>query len=80
MIGYIARKTNYHVVALLIGVILGPLLEANVMRALRISGGELSVFFSTTVANALWVMLVVSLVLPPISGYLRRKRASASTS
>ena len=36
IIGYIARKTGYHVAAILIGVILGPLLENFFLRALRI--------------------------------------------
>ena len=37
VLGYIARKTGYHVAAILIGVILGPLLEQYFLRALRIA-------------------------------------------
>jgi len=35
VIGYIARKTGYHVAAIFIGVILGPLLEQYFLRALK---------------------------------------------
>jgi len=77
VIGYICRKTGYNVVALLIGVILGPMLEANVMRALRISGNDPWVFFSSPVANILWGLLVVSLAIPSIVQW-RRNRAIAA--
>jgi len=72
VIGFIARKTGYHVAAILIGIILGPLLEQYLMRALRISQGDLMVLFSSNIGNALWVMLLLSLVLP----YLRQRRRS----
>ena len=64
IIGYIARKTGYHVAAILIGVILGPLLENFFLRALRISQGDLMTLFSSSIGNVLWVLLVVSLFFP----------------
>jgi putative tricarboxylic transport membrane protein len=64
LIGYIARKTGYHVAAILIGVILGPLVEQSFLRALRISGGDPLVMFSSTLGNILWALLVISIVLP----------------
>ena len=64
IIGYIARKTGYHVAAILIGVILGPLLENYFLRALRISQGDVMVIFSSTIGNILWVCLIISLLLP----------------
>jgi putative tricarboxylic transport membrane protein len=73
VVGYIAHKTNYHVTAMLIGIILGPLFEQYLARSLRISQGDLTVLFSSTLANVLWGLLVLSLVLPGLRGYLRRK-------
>jgi putative tricarboxylic transport membrane protein len=70
VIGYIAHKTNYHVTAILIGILLGPLFEQYLVRALRISQGDLMVFFSSTLANVLWGFLVLSLVLPALKKYL----------
>src|SRR3970040_1778558 len=65
VIGYIAHKTNYHVTAMLIGIILGPLFEQYLVRALRLSEGDLSILFSSPTGNVLWALLVLSLVLPP---------------
>ena len=76
VIGYICRRTGFNVVAMLIGVILGPLLEANVMRALRISGNDPWVFFSSTVGNILWLLLIVSLLIPSIVQW-RKNRSAA---
>jgi len=64
ILGYLCRKTGFHVAALLIGVVLGPYIEQNLMRALRISNGDASVLFSSTLGNLLWAMLVLTLLLP----------------
>jgi putative tricarboxylic transport membrane protein len=72
VIGYIAHKTNYHVTAMLIGIILGPLFEQYLVRALRLSEGNAMVLFSSTLGNILWGLLVLSLVLP----YARKFRKS----
>ncbi len=71
VLGYVARKTGYHVTASLIGIILGPLFEVYLMRALRISQGDIRIIFSSTVGNILWALLVVSLFLP----YLKQRRS-----
>jgi putative tricarboxylic transport membrane protein len=66
LIGYIARRTGYHVAAILIGVILGPLLENYFLRAMRIGQGDLTVLFSSTIGNVLWVLLLLSLFAPAL--------------
>jgi putative tricarboxylic transport membrane protein len=64
VVGYIARKTRYEVTAMLIGVLMGPLFETYFLRAMRVGQGDLSILFSSTLANVLWVMVVAALVLP----------------
>ena len=73
IIGYIARKTGYHVAAILIGVILGPLLEQYMLRALKMSDGDPMVLFSSSLGNMLWAALVITLILP---AFLKRRRQS----
>ena len=72
IIGYIAHKTSYHVTAMLIGIILGPLFEQYLVRALRLSEGNLMVLFSSPLANVLWGFLVLSLVVPLVRRRARR--------
>ena len=73
IIGYIARKTGYHVAAILIGVILGPLLEQYMLRALKMSDGDPMVLFSSSLGNMLWAALVITLILP---AFFKRRRQS----
>src|SRR4051812_1219559 len=73
VIGYIAHKTNYHVTAMLIGILLGPLFEQYLVRALRLSEGDLLILFSSPLGNVLWGLLVLSLVLPLLRGYRQKK-------
>jgi len=75
IIGYVARRTGYHVAAILIGVILGPLLENYFLRALRISQGDLGVLFSSNIGNTLWVLLLLSMVAPGLKRYLSLSRS-----
>ena len=78
VIGYIAHKTNYHVTAILIGILLGPLFEQYLVRALRISQGDLTVLFSSTIGNVLWALLVLSLALPLWRSYQQRQRQTVA--
>lgn len=73
VIGYIAHKTNYHVTAMLIGIILGPLFEQYMVRSLRLSEGNLMVLFSSTIGNVLWGLLALSLVLPSLRKWRRHE-------
>jgi putative tricarboxylic transport membrane protein len=76
VIGYIAHKTSYHVTAMLIGILLGPLFEQYLVRALRLSEGNLLILFSSPLGNVLWGLLVLSLVLPLWRAYRQKKALS----
>ena len=81
VIGYVARKTGYHVAAILIGVILGPLLETYFLRAMRMSEGDIMVLFSSPLGNLLWVALFTSIGIPYYMDWRRaRQRERQSTS
>lgn len=79
VIGYIARKTGYHTAAILIGVLLGPLMERYFLVALRLSQGDVMVLFSSTLGNVLWVALVASIALPYFMEWRRKRRNQAAT-
>ncbi len=76
-IGYIARKTGYHVAAILIGVILGPLLERYFLIAMQMSQGDIMVLFSSDLGNMLWAGLFFSIGLPYYMDYRRKRRKAA---
>ncbi len=78
IIGYVARKTGYHVAAILIGVVLGPFLEQYFLRALKMSQGDPMVLFSSRLGNLLWLFLFLSLALPYAMQWWRERRAQAA--
>ncbi|MDX1483324.1 MAG: tripartite tricarboxylate transporter permease [Alphaproteobacteria bacterium] len=77
-LGYVMKKFNYPVVAMLLGVILGRLFEREFMRAWRIGLDSPELFFTSTIAQILWVLFVFTFVGPPLLRYLRRKMRSGS--
>lgn len=79
VIGYVARKTGYHVAAILIGIVLGRLMEFRLLVALKSAEGDLMVLFSSTIGNILWAMLVFSLVLPYFLEWKRNRAAANET-
>lgn len=77
VLGYIARRTNYHVAAILIGIILGPLLERYFLLALKKSDGDILTLFSSNLGNVLWVGLVLSLISPTFFNWRRKQQGVA---
>lgn len=62
--GYAMIKVNMSRVPMILGVVLGPLVETNFFRALRISGGSYSIFYESTVSIALILLTIASLCIP----------------
>ena len=51
---------------MILGLVLGPLMERNLRRALALSGGEWGVMFSSGLAVLLWLMAALAILLPPV--------------
>jgi putative tricarboxylic transport membrane protein len=79
-LGLLMKKYNYPVVALLLGVILGPMFEANLMRAWRIGFGEPGIFFQSTISQVLWALFALTFFVPPLVRFVKglKKRKAAS--
>jgi putative tricarboxylic transport membrane protein len=71
--GYLFRKFGYEAAPLVLGFVLGPMLENNMRKALILSGGDLTGFLTRPISAACLILaaiLLLSAVLPA----LRRKR------
>lgn len=78
VIGYIATRTQFHVTSILIGVLLGPVFERYLLRALRIGQGDPMILFSSDIGNVLWALLVVSVVVPIWRDRMLARRQAAA--
>jgi putative tricarboxylic transport membrane protein len=70
-VGFAIRRFGIPVLPLILGVILGPLMELKLREALDLSGGDVSGLFSEGLAVAIYVLIVIILVGPILVGRIR---------
>ena len=63
LVGYVLRKLDCEPAPLLLGLILGPMLEENFRRALSVSGGDFSVFVTRPISATLLAFSAVLLAI-----------------
>jgi putative tricarboxylic transport membrane protein len=73
VLGYFLIRMGCEPAPLLLGFVLGPLLEENLRRALIISRGDPSVFVSRPISLALLVLAAAAVVVAALPA-IRRKR------
>ncbi|MFC7343340.1 tripartite tricarboxylate transporter permease [Saccharopolyspora griseoalba] len=71
LVGLLMRQADVPVAPAVVGLILGPLAEQQLRRALTISEGDPSVLVSSPISIVLWVVVAVAFVLSLV-GPLRR--------
>ena len=77
-LGYLLRKCDVPMAPLILGFVLGDMMEQNLRRALSISNGELGVLVGSPISITLWVAAVIMLMLPLIKIMRRRSAARAA--
>lgn len=75
VIGYLLRKLQVPMASMVLGVVLGTMMEQNLRRALSISNGDASILWSSTVCIVLWG-LAVAVVAGPMAyrWWIERRR------
>ncbi len=71
VLGFFMRKLGYPLAPVVLAVVLGPMMEVNLRRALSLSNGDWGVLYGSPITIALWVMVVASLFLPLV---MRRRK------
>ena len=74
VIGYGLRKMAIPLAPVILGLVLGPLMERNVRRALLLSDGEWSVLFSSPISVTFWVLTFASLMAPTLVWWIQRRQ------
>lgn len=64
IIGFLMRRFDFPTAPVIIGMILGPLAEAEFRRALTISNGDWTVFFTQPLSAALLALAAIALIGP----------------
>jgi TctA family transporter len=76
LLGYVFIKLKCEPAPLLLGFVLGPMLEENLRKAMTISRGDPSVFFTRPLSLSMLLVAAV-LLLIMIVPTVRRRRAQA---
>jgi putative tricarboxylic transport membrane protein len=71
-LGYLMRRFDFPTAPVIVGLILGPLAEAQMRNALSIGQGNWSVFLERPMSLALLAIVVAVLVLPRVLAWRRR--------
>ena len=74
LLGFGMRRWGFPVAPAVIGLILGPLAESQMRRALSISQGDPSVFITHPISAALFLLTAIILLAPLVARAMRRRR------
>jgi len=74
LLGFGMRRWGFPVAPAVIGLILGPLAESQMRRALAISQGDPSVFITHPISAALFLLTAIVLLGPLVARAIRRRR------
>lgn len=64
VLGYFLSKNDYPIAPLVLGLVLGPMVENNLRRALTISNGDYSIFVTRPISLAFLLITLLWLIVP----------------
>ena len=73
VVGYFFRRFGVPITPLIIGLILGPMAELQMRRALQISGGDPSALFATPLSKVLYLILAIVVFAPFIWRAIKKR-------
>ncbi|HWK13193.1 MAG TPA: tripartite tricarboxylate transporter permease [Rhizobiaceae bacterium] len=78
IVGYGMNLLRFEPAPLLLGYILGPMMEANLRRSLLISGGDVSIFWTRPLSATLMLLCIALILYPIVMSLLGRTRVQAA--
>ena len=75
VLGYVLRRNDYPVAPLVLGMVLGDLMEKGFRRGLVLSDGSLTPFFTRPISAVLWITIAIVMVAQVSRGTCRPAQA-----
>ncbi len=79
VVGYFFRRFGVPITPLIIGLILGPMAELQMRRALQISGGDPAALFATPLSKVLYAVLAMVIFVPFIWRAIKKRDIKYAT-
>ncbi|GAA0321496.1 tripartite tricarboxylate transporter permease [Bacillus carboniphilus] len=76
IIGYFMKKFGFPASPIVLALILGPMAESEMRRALVMSEGSYSIFLTRPISLTFIILAILSLVVPIIMNQLKKKKAA----
>jgi putative tricarboxylic transport membrane protein len=80
LVGYLLRKQGVPMAPLILGFVLGDMMEQNLRRALSITNGEFGILFESPISIGLWICAAAMVILPPVIRKLSKLTSRNQTS
>jgi putative tricarboxylic transport membrane protein len=77
--GYFLAKNDFPLPPLVLALVLGPMLENNMMRALTLSNGDYMIFLQKPVSAVFLIIAILWLVVPLVTKQLKKRKDLQST-
>ncbi|MCM3763858.1 tripartite tricarboxylate transporter permease [Neobacillus niacini] len=78
VIGYFMQRYDFPASPLILGLILGPMMESNLRRSLVMSEGSISIFFTRPISAILLIIAIITLFAPLFNKLMKRGKGSES--
>jgi putative tricarboxylic transport membrane protein len=79
IVGYLLRKLRFPEGPLILGLVLGPLLEEQIRRSLTLSLGDPTIFITRPISGAIIAVAVILLLLPVLNWSSSKARGRPAT-
>lgn len=73
-VGFLLRKQGVPMAPLILGFVLGDMMEQNLRRALSITNGEFGILVESPISIGLWAGAAAMVTIPPLLRWLARRR------
>ncbi|MBN9405888.1 MAG: tripartite tricarboxylate transporter permease [Burkholderiales bacterium] len=74
VLGYLLRKQGVPMAPLILGFVLGEMMEQNLRRALSITNGDVGILIESPISKGLWLIAILMVVVPPLLRLRRRRQ------
>lgn len=78
ILGFLFKKADFPPGPFILGLLLGNMLESNFRRALILSGGSLSIFYTRPVTAVLLLIIILTLLFPVLKRRFLKMRVKAA--
>jgi putative tricarboxylic transport membrane protein len=77
LVGFVLRELRFPMAPLVLGIVLGDLLDKNLLRGLVLSGGDITPFFTRPISMVLCALTLAAALwsIPGVGALFRRRQA-----